>query len=396
MTQQKRARVIFHVDMNSFYASVERAHHPEWRGKPLAIAGNEAERHGIIVTSSYEARRQGVRTTMTVHEALKICPNLIVKPPDFDCYRKTSDLLFQLLRQYTDQVEKASIDEGYMDLSQRASGEHPLALAKRLQQDILTKLKLPCSIGIAPNKFLAKMASDMKKPLGLTVLRKRDIQEKMWPLPIGNLIGVGKKTEEKLKRIGIVTIGILANRDQSDIFQRYGQNGLKLWEHANGIDARPVDPDAWDRYKSIGHSVTLPQDTRLIETIRKTLDGLSDKLEKKVKGEHVASYELTLVIRYSDWKTQSKQFTLNQPLYAKETILDSAWKLFCLIWNGQKVRLLGITLSEFQPISGASKQLDLFHYKEDAKEEHRYELIEQINDQFGRGSIQSASTLLSE
>ncbi|MFX3617259.1 MAG: DNA polymerase IV [Sporolactobacillus sp.] len=394
MSGQKSPRVIFHIDMNSFYASVELAHHPEWRGKPLAIAGKQEERHGIVVTSSYEARKMGVRTTMTVNEARQKCPQLIVKHPDFFLYRQTSEQLFQMLKNYTTLVEKASIDEGYMDVSSLLNKWHPLKLAQELQQRILKQLYLPCSIGIAPNKFLAKMASNMKKPLGLTVLRKRELGTMLWPLPIGQMHGIGPKTEEKLKKTGIMTIGALAHSDLLEISSRYGQMGRKMWEHANGIDSRVVDPEAWDRYKSIGHSSTLPHDTTSSEEIGKLLADLSAKLAGKIKREHVVSYELMITLRYADWKTTTKHLSVSQPLYTEEEILDQALTLFRLIWTGASIRLLGVTLTDFHPYASSTKQLDLFSYTHDLKDESLQQLIEQVNEQFGSGAIRPAAALV--
>src|SRR5690606_33609023 len=200
----KRARIIFHVDMNSFYASVEMAHNPKLKGKPLAVAGNPEERKGIIVTSSYEARAKGVKTAMPLWEAKKLCPELIVVRPNFERYRETSRKIFQLLAEITPIIEPVSIDEGYMDVTNHPT--HPLQLAKQVQQALLKELDIPCSIGIGPNKFLAKTASDMKKPLGITILRIRDLPQKLWPLPIDKMYGVGKKTAEKMRKLNIQTI----------------------------------------------------------------------------------------------------------------------------------------------------------------------------------------------
>jgi len=161
-----KGRIIFHVDMNSFYASVEQAHNPSLKGKPIAIAGNPKERRGILVTCSYEARALGIYTTMTVHEALRKCPELLLLPPDFQKYREASKQMFTILRSYTDLVEPVSIDEGYMDVTELSKERHALNIAQEIQDQIHAELDLPCSIGIAPNKFLAKTASDMKKTNG--------------------------------------------------------------------------------------------------------------------------------------------------------------------------------------------------------------------------------------
>lgn len=196
-----KARIIFHVDMNSFYASVEAAYEPALRGKPLAIAGNAEARRGIVVTASYEARAKGVKAPMPLWEALKKCPELLVREPNFDRYRSASKRMFELLYEYTPFVEPVSIDEGYMDVTDNFKDGSAVSLAKEIQYRLKHELNLPCSIGIAPNKFLAKMASDMKKPMGITVLRKREIPTKLWPLPAIEMHGVGQKNGRKAKKV---------------------------------------------------------------------------------------------------------------------------------------------------------------------------------------------------
>lgn len=193
----KKAKVIFHIDMNSFYASVEIAHNPKLKGKPVAIAGNPEERKGIIVTSSYEARAKGVRTTMPLWQARRLCPDLIVIRPDFTKYRAMSAKIFKILADIAPIIEPVSIDEGYIDVTDHPT--HPIELANEMQQRLLQELNIPCSIGIGPNKFLAKTASDFKKPLGITILRIRDLPEKLWPLPVEEMYGIGRKRQRNLK-----------------------------------------------------------------------------------------------------------------------------------------------------------------------------------------------------
>ena len=279
------ARIIFHVDMNSFYASVEQAHRSELKGKPVAIAGNPKERRGIIVTSSYEARAKGVYTTMNVSEALRKCPELIVLPPDFEKYRAASKAMFTLLKSYTNLVEPVSIDEGYMDITNIAANRHPVEIAKEIQLRILNELDLPCSIGIAPNKFLAKTASDMKKPMGITILRKRDIRQLLWPRTVISMHGIGESTAKKLNTLNIHTIGDLANCDEHLIRQALGKNGVQLRARANGEDLREVDPNSIYETKSVGNSTTLPYDETDIELLEKTLEKLASKVAERLDAK---------------------------------------------------------------------------------------------------------------
>src|SRR5690606_26007294 len=215
-------------------------------------------------------------TTMPVWEAKKLCPDLIVIPPNFPLYRKMSAKIFKRLAEFTPIIEPVSIDEGYMDVTNHPT--HPVKLAKQVQQALLKELDIPCSIGIGPNKFLAKTASDMKKPLGITVLRIRDLPTKLWPLPVDKMYGVGEKTAEKLKKMNIHTIGDLAKADMYTVSQVLGINGERLINRANGRDPRPVDPDSVNEFKSIGNSQTLPHDTTDLTVMRQILSQLAERV----------------------------------------------------------------------------------------------------------------------
>lgn len=389
----KKGRVIFHIDMNSFYASVEVAYDPALKGKPVAIAGNAEERRGIIVTSSYEARAKGVKTTMPLWEAKKLCPNLIVMEPNFDRYRKSSLLIFQLLREYTPLVEPVSIDEGYIDITDCFQFGAPLTIARDIQKRLLTELNLPCSIGIAPNKFLAKMASDMKKPLGITVIRKREIKEVLWPLKVGQMHGVGKKTAEKLNKLGIITIGDLAVADQFILKSKLGINGEKLFEHANGNDCRPVDPNSIYDFKSIGNSTTLPVDTSNIEKIKTILTNLADSVARRMARKEVCAETVQLTIRYADRKTITRSQTAINPVETHSEIVTIANYLFQKHWNGDPIRLLGITAQQLLEKQNAYKQLDLFTYQKDEKNYELSKIVNELRNRFGEEVLLKGSQL---
>lgn len=372
-----RHRVIFHIDMNCFYASVEIAANPKLKGKPLAIAGNPQERKGIVVTSSYEARAKGVKTTMPLWEAKKLCPNLIVMRPDFSKYRSASEKLFRMLADITPIVQPVSIDEGYMDLSDIAMEQNPVELAYKLQNDILQELHLPASIGIAPNKFLAKMASNMKKPLGITILRKRDMPQKLWPLAIGEMYGVGSKTADKFEKIGIKTIGDLAQADLYQLKRLLGINGERLRNRANGIDDNPVDPDAVHAFKSIGSSQTLPEDTVDPNEIRLLISNLAENVERRLKRKHAVGKSIQLMIRYHDRKTITRSKKLPNFIDSKEEIVQIANELLHKHWNHDPIRLIGVTVLDAENKKGVAKQLDLFTYE---KEESKAKLDNVMND----------------
>ncbi|MFD2208982.1 DNA polymerase IV [Virgibacillus halophilus] len=387
-----RSRVIFHIDMNCFYASVEVAANPKLKGKPLAIAGNPQERKGIIVTSSYEARAKGVKTTMPLWEAKRLCPNLIVLRPDFTKYRAASEKLFRMLAEITPIVQPVSIDEGYMDLSEIALKQHPVELAYKLQNNILQELHLPASIGIAPNKFLAKMASDMKKPLGITILRKRDIPQKLWPLAIGEMYGVGSKTAEKFERIGVHTIGDLAHADLYQLKRLLGINGERLQNRANGIDSNPVDPDAVHEFKSIGSSQTLPEDTVDLNEIQKLISKLAENVEKRLQRKQAVGKTVQLMIRYHDRKTITRSKKLPNFIDSKEDIVQIAGELLQKHWNQDPVRLIGVTVLDAEDKTAAAKQLNLFTYEQEENKAKLESVIGEMTKKYGENIIRRMQT----
>jgi DNA polymerase-4 len=386
----KNGRVILHVDMNSFYASVEMAYDPSLKGKPLAIAGNVEERRGIIVTCSYEARKFGVKTTMPLWEAKKLCPQLIVKSPNFERYRAASKGIFAILRQYTELVEPVSIDEGYMDITESFAFGSPIEIAESIQKRIFEQLDLPCSIGIAPNKFLAKMASDMKKPLGITILRKRDIPNVLWPLNTDEMHGVGKKTAEKLKTIGIHTIGDLANANDLQLKSLLGINGIRLKERANGTDNRSVDPESIEEFKSIGNSTTLPRDVSNQQELCHVLESLAETVSVRLKRKNVLARALGITIRYKDRRTITRSKKLANPIQHQEEITEFAKQLLKKHWNGDSVRLLGITGFDLVEQGHAYKQLDLFSYEKEAKKEPLLKTVSRLREKFGKNIIETA------
>ncbi|MCM3735888.1 DNA polymerase IV [Bacillus cytotoxicus] len=390
----KNGRVILHVDMNCFYASVEIARDASLQGKPLAIAGNAKERKGIIVTCSYEARAKGVRATMPVWEAKRLCPELIIKHPNFELYREASFALFQILARFTEKIQPVSIDEGYLDITDCYGLGSPLEIAEMIQQTLLTELQLPCSIGVAPNLFLAKTASDMKKPLGITVLRKRDIQEVLWPLPVEKMHGIGKKTAEKLTGVHIHTIGDLATGKAHLIRSVVGNHGLDLQKRANGIDHREVDPSQMGQYKTIGNSITLPKDVDEEQELLSTLERLSQSVSRRLQKRNLVAYNIQITIKYYNRRTITRSKMLENAIWEWRDIFHATIRLWKKHWDGDLVRLLGITACELEWKTEAIKQLDLFSFEEDAKAEPLLTVMEQLNNKYGAKVIQPGSQLL--
>ncbi len=377
--------------MNSFFASVEQAHDPSLKGIPMAVAGNPKHRRGILVTCSYEARALGIYTTMTVGEARRLCPDLVIVPPDFEKYRAASTAIFDMLRTYTELVEPVSIDEAYIDITEIGGLTNAIGITEEIQQRILRELDLPCSIGIAPNKFLAKTASDMKKPMGITILRKREIKKLLWPLPVIEMHGIGKSTEKKLNEINIKTIGDLAQSEELTVKLALGKNGLRLRERARGNDFRPVDPEAAEERKSVGSSTTLPIDETDEEECFKIFKWLANKVATRLKKEHLAGTVVMIQIRTADWQNQTRSRTVLNPLYKEEEIYKVAKELFIKHWTREQILLLGITVSNIIPMSELHEQLSIYNYEKHVSEEKINGLVTQIEKKFGTGAIQKGS-----
>src|SRR5690606_2989971 len=234
----------------------------------------------------------------------------------------------------------------YLDVTELLEERSAPALAQELQQRIMAELDLPCSIGIAPNKFLAKTASDMKKPMGITILRKRDIQQVLWPLPVIEMHGIGESTADKLKKLEIMTIGDLATANEGLIKQKMGKNGIRLQARANGLDNRAVDPDSIYDTKSVGTSTTLPIDETDEENLKKIFRQLSEKVAKRLEAKELAGPTVSIQTRSSDWQNRTRSITLKNTVWKSEDIYRNAWHLFTKHWNGEPLRLVGVTVSD--------------------------------------------------
>lgn len=384
-----KRRIILHIDMNSFFASVEIALNPSLQGKPVAITGNINLNKGIIVTCSYEARTFGVRTTMPLWEARKLCPSLIVVKANHNLYREFSKEIMALFFEYTPLVEVASIDEAYLDITEQSNKIHPIELAKTIQKRLYEEMKLPCSIGIAPNKFLAKTASDMKKPMGITVLRKRDVQATLWHLPVENLHGVGVATAKKLHEFGIQTVKQLAEANDYDIKLLLGVRGIHLKEHANGEDRRPVDVERYHEIKTVGNSSTFPQATKSIDEIHMKLQNLSHKVATRLKMKQVVSLRLSVIIRYQNGETITRSKSYSEPISTYEDIYKECKTIFHENWNKEDIRLLGVTSLDNVNEKEASAQLDLFSFEKFEKENKLNITVQKLQKKFGNTSIQT-------
>jgi DNA polymerase-4 len=369
-------RVIFLVDMNAFFISCEKTRHPEIEGKPAAVAGDPVNRSGIILTANYEARKYGIKTTMILREAFRLCPDLIIIPPDHKFYEMKSKEVMEILSDYTPVIEQNSIDEAWLDMtgSESLFGQ-PLEAAGNIMDRIKNELDLWCSIGISENKFLAKMASEMKKPLGITELWKKDIEEKMWPLPVSLMYGVGKQTAKKLNSMGIYTIKDLALTKIDNIYKKLGKTGVELVRLARGIDDSPVNATR-EEVKSIGRSTTLAHDITDIEYAKAILMDLADDLGMSARKSGKKGNTVQITIKYSNFNTITRQMTISPTCNIKD-IYGAGVRLLEKNWTGEPVRLLGISLSGFQ---NEREQISLFDLDVDEKEIKTDKKIDSLED----------------
>lgn len=346
--------------MNAFFISCEMTRNASLVGKPSAVAGDPKRRTGIILAANYEARACGVKTTMVVHEALKLCSKLILVPPDHHFYGQKSEEVMDLLSNYTPALEQNSIDEAWLDMTgcEGLFGK-PFDAAQQIMNQIKDNLGLWCSIGIAENKFLAKMAAEMKKPLGITELWQDDIPIKLWPLPVREMYGVGAKTAEKLNHMGIKTIGELAKSDVNAVIKALGKFGNEIYLHANGIDDSTVFARVDDDIKSIGREKTLPEDVTDIEKAKIILMELADDVGMTVRKQGKEGRTVHITLKYSDFHSVTRQMTLPATSVTKE-IYKAGCRLLEQNWNkSHPVRLIGISVSGFYE-DGSTEQLSLF------------------------------------
>ncbi len=382
-------RIIFHIDLNAFFASCETILRPELQNLPLAITGEKSSKRGIVVTANYVARQYGVHSAMPLMQAKKKCPHLVVASANFDLYRKISQQFIQLLHEYSDQVEKASIDEAYVDVTHLYQEIHPLHLAQQIQQRIFNELKIGCSIGIAPNKFLAKMASDMKKPNGITVLRKRDLPHILWPMPIEEMFGVGKASSPKLKQLGINTIGDLVHyKDVDKIEQLFGHHALKWIENAKGNDQNAINPNKYEVPSSIGHSTTFSKDYCFDEEIKAEAKRMCIKTSNRLKKYGLYAKTISIQLKDTSFKQITRSQTVQVPIQSVNELYPIIEELFDEHWEGQALRLIGVNTTNLVNTNKVTQQLNLFNYQSFASEEKLNQTIQQIKTKHGTHLIQ--------
>ena len=385
-------RVVMHIDMNAFFASVEQQANPELQGKPIAVVGG----HGrtVITTASYEARKFGVKTGMAIWEGKRCCPQLIIAVGDNKKYTYTSSRIIEMMRDYTPEVEVFSIDEAWLDVTHSLSA---FGSAERIAFLLKARIKesfgITCSIGIAPNKLLAKLASDMQKPDGLTTIRPEDVSRVLERLPIKELCGIGRKMERHLNMMSIYTCGELGRCDEERLTRKFGIIGSRLKQMGQGIDNSRVTPNEEDdEVKSVGHSMTLRRDIDRREDILKYLLQLSEMVGRRARRYGVSGKTVSLYIRFADfYSSVGKQNTLKGYVNLSDEVYKAAVAILDTLDLPQPIRKLGISLSN---LKYQSEQLSLF--REEQKRRDAIKAMDVVNDRYGEFKVTFGSLLVAE
>lgn len=383
-------RVILHSDINSCFVSVELISRPELRGQPVAVGGSEAERHGIILAKSEEAKRFGIKTGMTLWQARRLCPELVILPPHYDRYQEISELAHGLYAQFTDRQEPFGLDESWLDITGCHAHKDGYLAAEEIRRRMKKELGVTVSVGVSWNKPFAKLGSDYKKPDAVTVLSKDNFRSLVWPLPVSELLFVGPATTRSLGALGIRTIGELARSEPETLRLRLGKNGLTLYRYANGWDDSPVR--RWDCppiAKSISHSTTPPRDLTSDEDGRMYLLRLTEEVAGRLrKGGHLAR-QASVSVRYADtlqWR--SHQAPLPRPTDITRELYETALRLFRRMHSfPTPLRGIGFAVSELTD-AGAPEQTDLFTDYSRLDELRRLDrAVDSIRARFGADAI---------
>ena len=380
-------RIIFHIDLNAFYATCAMIEEPYLKNKVFVVGGrNGTVTSGVVSTASYKARSYGIHSGMTLVDAVKLYPKLRIVPVDMHLYQKHSNIFFGFLRTYTKTLLAGSIDEAYMDVTDLCENRHPVDLAKEIQNQLLKEHDLPVSIGIGTTLFLAKMASDMKKPLGITVLGKKNIAEKMWPLSVREIHGIGRKTYPLLEKRNIMTMKDFINpKNKNKILEVMSENSyhdfvLNIKGDSNDI----VDPKKYAIPKSVSNETTLSYSVDQLEVLAENLEELTHTTVHRLINEELVAKTVTLKLRFENFKLMTRSHSLDHHTDDFEEIYEVARSLLYEHFNPKKpIRLIGIGLSNVVLKKDLKEDFNLFTYQELTKREEKiYKTIRKINDEF--------------
>ena len=387
-------RVIFHCDLNCFFASVELLDKPALREVPVAVCGDPASRHGIILAKNEPAKRRGVQTAETVWQAKQKCPNLILLPPHHGLYAQYSRRINTIYGQYTDLVEPFGIDESWLDVtgSLHLFGDDARQLADDIRARLRQEVGLTISVGVSFNKVFAKLGSDYKKPDATTVISRENWRDIVWPLPVGDLLFVGRAARRTLGQYGVETIGQLAACKPEMLEQLMGKMGVQLYRYANGLDDAPVRPQHQrEPVKSVGNSTTFPENLTRWEEIRSGLQLLSDSVAGRLRKEGLYCGGVAVAVKDAQFRTVSRQMRLGTPTHLMRDILEAAQELTRRIWKAPTpVRLLSVTALYITDSADSYQQLDLLAGDaplRDQRQEQLESAMDTIRGKYGRDAI---------
>jgi len=383
--------MILHVDMDAFFVAVEELLNPALRGKPVAVGGSPTGR-GVVTSASYEARKFGVRSAMASSQAKRLCPHLIFVPGHYEAYADYSDAVADVLRKYSPEIEWVSIDEAYISLyGCERLYRSAAAVGETIRQEILNKVHLSASVGVARNRLMAKVASDYAKPGGLLFIFPGYEESFLKPLPIRALPGIGEKMDKELQEMGILTIGDLAKMPAELLRAAFGINGWVLWKRGHGMDTALLGV-ADRESKSISRELTLEEDTVDEEYLCAVLHFLVEKATNELRKTRRKTKRITLRLRYSDLQRATRASTLDRATNLDETIFSEAVELLKANWQRRvRIRLIGIHLSLLEPDTG---QLELFADAGEIKARSLYEKVDLVRERFGFDSLSTGRSVL--
>jgi len=388
-------RWIIHLDMDAFYAAVEQHDQPALMGKPVIVGGSPDSR-GVVSTCSYEARRYGVHSAMPLREAARLCPRAVFMPVRMARYAEVSRQIFAIMDHYSPLIEPISLDEGFVDVTgcERLLGPAP-CIARRMVARIREELGLSASAGIAPNKFLAKVASDLRKPGGFVLVRPEAIERFLDDLPVGRLWGVGPKTEEALKKLGVSKIGTLRRIPREVLQASFGETGALLYELSRGQDERVVAP--WESAKSISQEITFQQDTLDRPFLSATLLLLADRVARRARLAGLVGRTVVLKLRDRSFTTTTRRRTLDPPTDFEETIYAAAKTLAeGAAWGKHPVRLVGVGLTNLQPCDWGHQGKLFGDPQTDSRLAGLHKAMDQVRERYGEDAIVRAAALQRE
>ena len=386
------SRIICHIDLNAFFVTCEVLRDPSLKGKPVIVG--HTGRGGIVSTCSYEARAKGVHSGQPTFQALKCCPEAIVVAPHYKDYEVYSRSFFSYVRNYTQIIEVASIDECYCDMTEALRGvKDPVAFLRDMQFELYKRLGLTCSIGVAPTKWLAKMGSDMKKPMGLVFLRRRDLEKTLYPLPIESFWGIGKKTAPRLRAMGLTTIGELAKacqRDDEALMKELGKFYFTVKDWALGKGSDVVHTEDEDP-KSVGVSHTLMRDCVGFAEVESTLRELCDEVERRAAKEKKVGRGVTLHVKDTAFKAHSKTTGFDEPTRDAKHLFAAVSALYKAHYEDLEVRLVGVTLEKLGEMAHESVQMSLWNYEQYEEMDQTKLLIAELNRKLDKPVLTRAS-----